>query len=185
LAIRGSVDSSEETAGARPLAIVIAKYWGRGQSVPWREMLTSWLTPQASRRPRAVREHRWGLAHQPEPVEARTMSKSNLLPTPEWVGVLFKATWLVMFVGLLLLMAVYGPRLRAGIARVSTRVDAALRSLDVRAGRYQLAVTVDRGDLANVWRLDTVTGEVTLCARSLQRSPSEPGMHPVCKAVES
>jgi hypothetical protein len=110
------------------------------------------------------------------------MSKSNLLPTPEWVGVLFKATWLVMFVGLLLLMAVYGPRLRAGIARVSTRVDAALRSLDVRAGRYQLAVTVDRGDLANVWRLDTVTGEVTLCARSLQRSPSE---DPVCKAVQS
>jgi hypothetical protein len=113
------------------------------------------------------------------------MRKSSLLPLPELVGVLFKMTWLVMLIGLLLLGAAYGPKLRAGIARVNTRVDAALRSLDVRAGRYQLAVTVARDDLANVWRLDTVTGEVTLCARSLQRSPSQPGVDPVCKAVQS
>jgi hypothetical protein len=113
------------------------------------------------------------------------MSKSRLLPLPEVVGALFKMTWLVMLIGLLLLMAVYGPKLRDRIARVNTRVDAALRSLDVRAGRYQLAVTVDRDDLANVWRLDTVTGEVTRCARSLQRPPSQPEAHPVCTAVQS
>jgi hypothetical protein len=72
--------------------------------------------------------------------------------------VFFKMIWLVTLVGLLLLMVAYGPKLRDRIARVNTRMDAALRSLDVRAGRYQLAVTVDRDHRANIWRLDTVTG---------------------------
>jgi hypothetical protein len=108
------------------------------------------------------------------------MNKSSLLPLSEWVGVFFKMIWLVTLIGLLLLMAVYGPKLRDRIARLNTRVDAALRSLDVRAGRYQLAVTVDRDNRANIWRLDTVTGEVTLCAAFVQSSSTGPA----CNAVQ-